>query len=300
MSSVKVWLHAARLRTLPLSISGILVGSAMALKEDLFRWDVFSLAILATLGFQILSNYANDYGDGIKGTDNEDRVGPRRAIQAGLLTLAQLKNGIWITALFTVVVVVALIYTSFGQTQPILSMVYFLLGVAAIIAAIKYTVGKRAYGYRGLGDVFVFLFFGLVSVLGSYFLFTTHWPTIHILGATSIGCLATLVLHLNNMRDRESDQKVGKNTLAVYLGKQGALRYHNLLVGAGVLSWLGYLIWLKAAPILFVSTIAFIPLLMHFVKVQKVQDHKLLDPQLKVVALSTFLMAFLYFLVSVL
>jgi 1,4-dihydroxy-2-naphthoate octaprenyltransferase len=298
MPSAQVWLQAARLRTLPLSISGILVGGAMALREGLFRWDVFCLALLATLGFQILSNYANDYGDGVKGTDNQDRVGPARAIQEGLLTPSQLINGMWVTTAITIVVVIVLIYVSFGQEQPILSTVYFLLGIAAIVAAIKYTVGKSAYGYRGLGDLFVFLFFGFVSVLGSYFLFTTYWPSHHFLGAVCIGCLATLVLHLNNMRDRESDAKGGKNTLAVHLGKKGALRYHNVLLGLGILSWLGYLWLANSQPIHYASAIAFLPLFFHFIKVQKTSDHKLLDPQLKIVALSTFLLSFLYFVIS--
>ena len=299
MPSVKVWLDAARLRTLPLSISGILVGAAMAIREDLFKWDIFWLAILATLGFQVLSNYANDYGDGVKGTDNDDRVGPKRAIQSGLLTPAQLKKGMWITTILTVTVVITLIYTSFGHAKPLLSTFYFLLGIAAITAAIKYTVGKNAYGYKGLGDVFVFLFFGLVSVLGSYYLFTTQLLSYHFLGATSIGSLATLVLHLNNMRDRESDMKVGKNTLAVHLGIKGALRYHNFLLGLGVFAWFGYLLLIEAEAILYSSGIAFLPLLFHFIKVQKTQDHKLLDPQLKVVALSTFLLGLLYFIISI-
>ena len=147
MPSVKVWLDAARLRTLPLSISGILVGSAMGIREDLFKWDIFWLAILATLGFQVLSNYANDYGDGVKGTDNDDRVGPKRAIQSGLLTPAQLKKGMWITTILTVAVVITLIYTSFGHAKPLLSTFYFLLGIAAITAAIKYTVGKNCLLY---------------------------------------------------------------------------------------------------------------------------------------------------------
>lgn len=298
MPSAKVWLQAARLRTLPLSISGILVGGAMALKEGYFRWDVFVLALLATLGFQVLSNYANDYGDGIKGTDNADRVGPQRALQSGLLTASHLKKGMWVTALLTVVVVIILIYVAFGETHLILSLVYFFLGIAAIIAAIKYTVGKSAYGYRGLGDVFVFLFFGLVSVLGSYFLFTMQLPSYHILGAISIGVFATLVLHLNNMRDRESDAKVGKNTLAVHLGKEGGLRYHNFLLGIGVLSWLAYLWFSQSAPLLYTSALGFFPLIVHFVKVQKIKDHRLLDPQLKIVALSTFLLAVLYFIIS--
>ena len=298
MPSAKIWLQAARLRTLPLSISGILVGGAMAIKEDFFRWDVFVLALLATLGFQVLSNYANDYGDGIKGTDNKDRVGPQRAMQAGLLDASQLKRGMWITAILTVIIVISLIYVAFGERHLLLSLVYFFLGIAAIIAAIKYAVGKRAYGYKGLGDVFVFLFFGLVSVLGSYFLFTMQLPSYHVFGAISIGVLATLVLHLNNMRDRESDAKVGKNTLAVHLGKAGALRYHNILLGAGVFSWLAYLWFSHSSPFLYASALGFLPLAFHFIKVRKTEDHRLLDPQLKVVALSTFLLAVLYFTIS--
>jgi 1,4-dihydroxy-2-naphthoate octaprenyltransferase len=219
-------------------------------------------------------------------------------MQAGILTAIDLKRGMWVTALLTVIVVIALIYVAFGKTHLLLSIIYFFLGIAAIIAAIKYTVGKSAYGYKGLGDIFVFLFFGLVSVLGSYFLFTMQWPSYHIFGAISIGVLATLVLHLNNMRDRESDAKVGKNTLAVHLGKEGGLRYHNLLLGVGVLSWLAYLWFSKSAPLLYVSALGFFPLVLHFIKVQKTKDHRLLDPQLKVVALSTFLLAVLYFIIS--
>lgn len=300
MSSAKIWLQAARLRTLPLSVSGIFVGAGMAFYEDAFDYKILILAILATLGFQVLSNYANDYGDGVKGTDNEDRVGPARAIQQGLLTPSQLKKGMWVTAMITIVVVIALIWVAFGKDQLVISLVYFFLGVAAIVAAIKYTVGKSAYGYRGLGDFFVLLFFGFVSVLGTYFLFTMRWPSYHILAALSIGLLATVVLHLNNMRDRESDAKVGKNTLAVVLGKNGALRYHNLLVGIGILSWIFFLYMGNFPGPFFLSCITFSTLLIHFIKVQKTTDHRLLDPQLKVVALSTFLLALSFFLISLL
>ena len=299
MSSFKAWIQASRLRTLPLSISGILVGGAMAVRTGFFDWKIFTCALLATLGFQVLSNYANDYGDGIKGTDNEDRVGPARAMQSGLLTASDLKKGIIITSILTLVVVVYLIYISFGADQLVLSIIYMFLGVSAIVSAIKYTVGNSAYGYRGLGDVFVFLFFGLVAVMGSYFLYAQELPLYQFLGAATIGLLSTTVLHLNNMRDREQDQKVGKNTLAVMLGKQGALRYHNLLFGMGILCWLGYLLFSDAKPVLFMSCFAFLPLLGHFIKVQKTKDHTALDPQLKVVALSTFLLSLLFFILSI-
>ncbi|WP_299215627.1 1,4-dihydroxy-2-naphthoate octaprenyltransferase [uncultured Dokdonia sp.] len=298
MSSLKAWIQAARLRTLPLSISGILVGGGMAVRTGFFDWRICVCALLATLGFQILSNYANDYGDGVKGTDNEDRVGPMRAMQSGLLTASDLRKGIIVTSIITIIVVIYLIYIAFGADQLVLSLVFMFLGISAIVSAIKYTVGKSAYGYKGLGDVFVFLFFGLVAVMGSYFLYAQQLPLVHFLGAITIGLLSTTVLHLNNMRDRVQDQKVGKNTLAVMLGQHGALRYHNILFGCSILSWLGYLLLSHAEPILFMSCLAFLPLLAHFIKVQKTKNHILLDPQLKVVALSTFLLSVLFFTIA--
>lgn len=298
MSSLKAWIQAARLRTLPLSISGILVGGGMAVRTGFFDWSICICALLATLGFQILSNYANDYGDGVKGTDNKDRVGPMRAMQSGLLTASDLKKGIIVTSILTIMVVIYLIYIAFGADQLVLSLVFMFLGISAIVSAIKYTVGKSAYGYKGLGDVFVFLFFGLVAVMGSYFLYAQELPLVHFLGATTIGLLSTTVLHLNNMRDRVQDQKVGKNTLAVMLGQHGALRYHNILFGFSILSWMGYLLLSNAPPMLFISCLAFLPLLGHFIKVQKTKDHILLDPQLKIVALSTFLLSMLFFVIT--
>jgi len=295
MPSFQVWLSAARPRTLPLSIAGILVGGGLAMQEGAFNWSIFILAILATLGFQILSNYANDYGDGVKGTDNAERVGPARAMQSGLLTAQHLKKAIVITSIITVVIVLLLIYVSFGVDHFLLSVLFFLLGIAAIVSAIKYTVGKSAYGYRGLGDVFVFIFFGLVGVLGSFFLFTQYINIIQILPALTIGALSTMVLHLNNMRDREADARVGKNTLAVVLGAAGAEKYHAALFFLGLLSWVSYLLLTATHIIDCISLIAFIPLVKHMFTVRNTSAHALLDPELKKVALSTFLLAVLYF-----
>lgn len=298
MPSFKVWLGAARPRTLPLSIAGILVGGALALQEGQFDWTIFALAILATLGFQILSNYANDYGDGVKGTDNADRVGPARAMQSGLLTAQNLKNAIISTAFITVVIVLILIYVSFGKDQFLLSLIFLILGVSAIIAAIKYTVGRSAYGYRGLGDVFVFIFFGLVGVLGSFFLFTQHITLVELLPAVTVGALSTMVLHLNNMRDREADARVGKNTLAVILGVKGAERYHLGLFCTAFLCWLIYILIRATSALDYLSLLAFLPLFRHIAVVKKVKSHVLLDPELKKVALSTFLLSVLFFLSS--
>ena len=298
MPSLKSWLMAARLRTLPLSVSGILMGSALALNDAVFQWDIFVLALVATLGFQVLSNFANDYGDGVKGTDNEDRVGPARAMQSGLMTPRDLIRGMIAVTIATLVAVVLLIYVSFGHDQLGLSLVFLGLGIAAIIAAVKYTVGSSAYGYKGLGDVFVFLFFGIVGVLGCYFLYAQELYLIHVLPAITVGLLATVVLHLNNMRDREADEKAGKRTLAVILGKNNAVVYHGLLLGTSMLSWGVYLLLYKQLVIVYSTLIFLIPLCVHWRRVLKTKTHPLLDPELKKVALVTFGLTLLFFLLS--
>lgn len=172
MSKISNWIGAARLRTLPLSISGILVGSSVAAHQGYFNISIFSLALGTTLGLQVLSNFANDYGDGVKGTDNEDRIGPMRAIQSGLISHREMKQAMVLTALVTFLLAVLLIYASFGVEKWLEALIFLILGIASIVAAIKYTVGNSAYGYRGMGDIFVFLFFGLVAVYGSYFLYS--------------------------------------------------------------------------------------------------------------------------------
>ena len=196
MQTVKSWVSAARLRTLPLSISGIIVGSAIAIQEGFFNIVIFSLALGTTLGLQILSNFANDYGDGIKGTDNDERVGPARAIQSGLITHKEMKQGIVVTAFATLLLAILLIYSSFGKENAGYALLFFILGLAAIAAAIKYTVGNNAYGYRGLGDVFVFVFFGIVAVFGSYFLYSLKFSWEVLLPAFAIGFLSSAVLNL--------------------------------------------------------------------------------------------------------
>lgn len=174
MIKLKSWISAARLRTLPLSISGIITGTAIACYYDKFELSIFLLALLTTVGFQITSNFANDYGDGVKGTDNDERIGPKRALQSGgALSRKELKTGILVTIGINIILVLWLVYTAFGSEQFGVSLSFIVLGALSIWAAIKYTVGKSAYGYRGgLGDLFVFLFFGLLGVLGSMYLYT--------------------------------------------------------------------------------------------------------------------------------
>ncbi len=298
MTKVRAWISAARLRTLPLSISGILVASAAASKLDLFSFPIMILALLTTVGFQVLSNFANDYGDGVKGTDNADRVGPARAMQSGLLTAKELKYGMIVTTVFTLLLASILIFVAFGNENFILSVVFFNLGLAAIIAAITYTIGKRAYGYRAMGDVFVFLFFGLVGVMGCYFLFTQQLSDLIILPAITIGLLSTAVLNLNNMRDRLADAKVNKNTLAVVLGEKPVKLYHAILIFGAFICALAYFLYKGTSWQNYLPLLAFVPLFLNVVNVFRNQSPALLDPELKKVALSTFLFAILVFVIE--
>jgi len=223
MKQMFIWVSAMRLRTLPLSISGIILAACFAHYNGVFEWRVFILAILTTLSFQILSNLSNDLGDGLKGTDNDDRI----------------------------------------------------------------------YGYKGLGDVFVFLFFGLVSVIGCYVLFAKQIDHVTILPALTIGLLSTGVLNLNNMRDRLTDKASGKITLAVKLGEKNVKTYHNILIIAAILLSLlyGILYFTSLYNLIFVVT--YIPLLLHLKRVNSNSDPKLLDPELKKLALTTVLLAVL-------
>ncbi|WP_299222117.1 1,4-dihydroxy-2-naphthoate octaprenyltransferase [uncultured Aquimarina sp.] len=311
MTKFKAWISAARLRTLPLSVSGIIVGSVLGHRETFqqtndptvlydcvpkmfFETKIFLLAILTTLGLQILSNFANDYGDGVKGTDNEDRVGPQRALQSGAISRKEMFRGIVVTAIITLILAILLIYVSFGKEYFLYSVFFFLLGLGAIIAAIKYTMGNSAYGYRGLGDVFVFTFFGLVSVVGCYFLFTKNLNWLVFLPAVTIGFLSAAVLNLNNMRDHDSDKKAEKNTIVVKMGLTNAKKYHYFLVIGAMVAMLVFSFFTYEDYINLLFLIAFIPLLIHLSKVSKTKNAVNLDPELKKVALSTFLLAILF------
>ena len=291
---MKHWIEAARLRTLPLSLSGIIVGSFLAASKGMFQWDICVLALLTTVGFQVLSNFANDYGDGVKGTDNENRVGPKRALQSGVISPKQMLKGIYITIAITLIIAIGLIYVSFGSENFMLSIIFFLLGLASIGAAIKYTMGKKAYGYSGFGDVFVFLFFGLLGVVGCEFLYIQYVEVLSFLPAISIGLFSVAVLNLNNMRDRLSDIQSSKNTLVVKMGAEIAKIYHYFLILGGMLSSLVYAFLNGATYKEFIFIIAFIPLLIHLKTVIKNKEAVLLDPELKKVALSTFLFSLLF------
>jgi 1,4-dihydroxy-2-naphthoate octaprenyltransferase len=289
---VKSYIKAARLRTLPLSISGIIVGSFLAVSAGLFNWLIFLLAIITTIGFQVISNFANDYGDGIKGTDAV-RTGEERMVSSGKISPKQMKLAIIVTAILTIITAIFLIYSAFGASNFWYSLLFFFLGITSVIAAIKYTVGNSAYGYSGFGDVFVFVFFGLLSVLGSYFLFTKeiHFPV--FLPAFSIGLLSTAVLNLNNMRDRKNDKKSNKNTIVVKIGAEAAKRYHYSLLGLSFIFAVSFVLLTFIKPVQFIFLLAYIPLGIHSIFVYNNREEYKLDGELKKVALSTFLFAIL-------
>jgi 1,4-dihydroxy-2-naphthoate octaprenyltransferase len=290
MNTIQTWIHAARLRTLPLSVSGILVGASLAKLQGFFDTSLFVLALLTTVSYQILSNFANDYGDGVKGTDNSKRVGPARAFQSGALSKKSLKTGIVINIAIALLFTVALIMTAFSNNF-LLIVVFMGLGTVSILAAIFYTVGKNAYGYRGFGDVFVFLFFGGLSVLGACFLFTQTIQWLHFFPAITVGVMSVAVLNLNNMRDVDNDAVSNKKTLPVLYGMGFAKKYHFTLLIIALGSAVCFAL-VQNISLLFL--IAFVPIFFHLKRVASIKNALEFDPELKVVALSTFLFSLLF------
>lgn len=265
------------------------------MSQGMFNWYIVAFALLTTLGLQILSNFANDYGDGVKGTDNNDRVGPKRAIQSGNITPQAMKKAMVVTSLITLVFAMLLIYFAFKFEEGYLkySFIFLILGILAIASAIRYTVGKGAYGYRGYGDFFVFIFFGLVSAFGVYFMFSKTIDWLLLLPATAIGFLSVGVLNLNNMRDEESDRKAGKNTLVVKMGGATAKKYHFFLVVSAMVLVLLFAFLNDFHIDQYIFVVAYFPLISHLITVYKNRNPKLLDPELKKLAISTFLLSIL-------
>ena len=290
---MKNWIQAARLRTLPLSISGIIVGSGYAYYQNEFDWIIFVLALCTTLGLQILSNYANDYGDGVKGTD-VNRIGEKRLVAAGVVSASQMKKAVISTTIITFILALALIYVAFGKENFGLSLIFILLGIGSIGAAIKYTVGSNAYGYSGFGDVFVFIFFGLVSVIGSNFLFTHFIDWTLFFPAIAIGLLSVAVLNLNNMRDIENDKIAGKNTLVVKMGLEKAKKYHYTLISIALVLFVFFSGMISIKMYMYLPII--LVLALHLKTVKKSKKYEDFDPELKKVALSTFALSLLFWL----
>lgn len=289
MSKSKAWLHAFRLRTLPLALSNIFLGSFLAASDGGFRLKIFILATLTTLFLQILSNLANDLGDSISGADNEERVGPQRAVQSGVISKKEMIRMVIVFVILSLVSGMYLLWEGMQLLSNSQALMMLGIGVLAIGAAINYTVGKNPYGYTGFGDLFVFLFFGLVGVLGTYFVHTGNLNWMLFLPSTAIGFLSVGVLNLNNLRDVDNDSKTGKHTLVVKMGSARAKWYHLFLLGGAMLIVCGftYLNWNSVYQLLFVVSFPF--LIRNIQVVFKNQNPRELDPELKKLALSTLL-----------
>lgn len=282
-----------RLRTLPLSVSGIILGTCFAYYNGHFSWWIFVFAILTTISLQILSNLANDYGDGVRGTDNDERVGPERAIQSGEITPEEMLDAIKFNIIVVIILTLSLIWISFGSANILFVLLFIILGGLSVYAALNYTMGDSPYGYKALGDVFVFVFFGLLSTVGSYLLYVHTLDHLVIMPALALGLLSVGVLNLNNMRDINSDKNSGKITLAVKLGLVLAKKYHYVLIFGAMSIAVIFSILYYVEPYNFMYVLAFIPLIIHIKKIKVAVRPDDFDSQLKVLALSTFLFALL-------
>ncbi|OON68434.1 1,4-dihydroxy-2-naphthoate polyprenyltransferase [Hymenobacter sp. CRA2] len=293
-SLVGAWVSAFRPRTLPLALASILMGGFLAASQHEFNGAVIGLAALTTVLLQVLSNLANDYGDSQNGADSVHREGPQRAVQSGTISPAAMKQGMVVFGAASLASGLGLLWVALGSSGLWLFMGFLLLGLGAIWAAVNYTAGARPYGYAGLGDVSVFLFFGLVGVCGSYFLQTRELPYDVLLPAISLGCFSAAVLNVNNIRDIRSDELAGKITVPVRLGPRRARLYHWLLLLLGIGAAVTYVVqnYHSAWQWLFLGAV---PLLVfNGVQVWKRQQSMQLDPLLKQMAMSTLLFVLLF------
>jgi 1,4-dihydroxy-2-naphthoate octaprenyltransferase len=292
MSKAKAILKSARLRTLPLSESGILLGCLLALSDYRVKFVTILLVVLTAGLLQVLSNLSNELGDALNGTDSADRQGPQYSIQSGELSVKDMKKAIAWTVVLASVSGLAMIWQTFGTLFSIEAICFELLGAAAIIAAMRYTLGRNPYGYRGLGDLYVFLFFGLVTVLGSYFLCAHTIPTwFLLLPAASIGFFSVGVLNVNNIRDMKTDAE-NRVTIAMKLGLRNARIYQTVLVVLGICCMAAFCVfrfpdwrhWLW---------ILTIPLYIIHLKMVWTRTDRDLDPALPELVMSTFALAVL-------
>jgi 1,4-dihydroxy-2-naphthoate octaprenyltransferase len=285
------WIAAFRLKTLPLALSNTIMGSALAAGDDKFRWSVFGLAALTTILLQILSNMANDYGDFVNGKDTAERIGPKRMVQSGEISPKTMLRGIIIISILTAVSGLALILIGTAGIDITNILFFAVLGIGAITAAIKYTIGKNPYGYRGLGDIFVFIFFGLVGVIGTYFLHTQSFSWDLLLPASAMGLLSTGVLNMNNLRDYEADKNAGKNTIVVSMGPQKAKLYHLFLVIGAILLVIIYTLINYKSPWQWMFLVSFPILFLNLKTVFTYKNSIELYPELGKLALGTLLFA---------
>lgn len=290
-SKKEAWLHAVRLRTLPLALASILAGSFLAKWQNAFRWEVLVLASLTTIFLQILSNLSNDYGDSVHGADSSARKGPIRAVQSGLISLTEMKSAMYLFGGLSLVTGLFLIYIALPNWSYFLG--FLALGLLAIWAAIRYTSGSNPYGYAGLGDISVFVFFGLVGVSGTYFLHSLEAEPMVFLIAIGLGCFSTAVLNINNIRDIDSDQLAGKLSIPVRIGRTKAIAYHWILIGLAYSALFAF-IWCNQAYGSLLAGLVLPWMILIGRGLQHAKTAAEADPYLKQMALSTLLWTLLF------
>ena len=294
MASLKSWIKAARLRTLPLAMSGILMGAALSFLDGGFNGTVTILAIVTALFIQIFSNFANDYGDSQKGTDNQHRVGPKRTVQSGEISPKQMKNGMIVLIILSLGSGIWLVAEGTKGLQLTTFLLFLAFGIAALIAAFRYTAGSNPYGYAGFGDLAVFLFYGILPVAGTYFLNTHQLIPEIFLPAISIGFFSTGVLNLNNMRDIENDRNSGKNTVVVRLGSANAKIYHSALILIGILAAVIFTAINSRSSFQWLFLLSFPLFIGDLIQINKVAKPRNFDPFLKKLSLATLLFTVLF------
>ena len=282
------WAYALRLRTLPLSSAGAVMAAGLAASAGAFRWDVFLLMFFTAALLQVLSNMANDYGDYVKGADGAARLGPRRALAAGRIAPGEFVRGMLVVCLLTMVVGLALVLTAFGLRAVGYVLLFLALGAGCIVAAVKYTVGRRAYGYRGLGEAFVFLFFGWVAVTGGLFLYTGYLNTFSLLPASALGLLSAGVLNLNNIRDADGDRACGKHTLASRMSLGAAVAFQCALIAGALALLLLYMGWTYRTTLWYLPAALCLLNIPFTVQIKRREDA---DRLLKVLSLSTLFLS---------
>jgi 1,4-dihydroxy-2-naphthoate polyprenyltransferase len=292
LSNVKAWLQAFRLRTLPLALSSILMGTFLAYSKNAFNWTIFLLCITTTIFLQVLSNLANDYGDSIHGADSVERKGPKRAVQSGAISSSSMKQAVLLFVGLSLCSGLLLLFVSFQSDWQ--GILYFLIiGLLCIAAAIAYTVGRKPYGYAGLGDLSVFIFFGVVGVAGSYYLFskTISWGV--LMPAVTCGAFSMAVLNINNIRDIDSDLKAGKYSIPVRIGRENAVTYHWILLISGLMAAIAYTLIHYRSPWQFLFLLVIPLIIKNGVSVAKTPSYEL-DPFLKQMAITTLVFVLLF------
>lgn len=291
-ASIKSWIIAARLRTLPLAFSSILVGSVLAWNDASMDFKVAGLTLLTAILLQILSNFANDYGDAVSGVDSSLRQGPDRMVQSGTITKNAMRNALVISTVLTLTSGILLLFVAFPENWKLM-LGFFGIGLVAIAASIKYTVGKTPYGYAGFGDAFVFVFFGIVAVVGTYFLQTKSFEWNTLLPASSLGLFAVGVLNVNNIRDIETDRASGKFSIPVRIGKEKAGIYHSLLISVGLLTSIVFVL-INYSHAFQLAFILLGGLFLKNIRAVKRKTGKELDPHLKQMAIATLLFSIVF------